>query len=101
VKEHLDHINKVFENRIRLAIMSLLMVADDIDFNTFKEKLDLTDGNLASHTTKLEECGYVEVSKKFVGKKPHTSYRATLVGKKAFRDHLDALERIIRGGGLS
>jgi DNA-binding MarR family transcriptional regulator len=101
VKEHLDHINKVFENRIRLAIMSLLMVADDIDFNTFKEKLDLTDGNLASHTTKLEECGYVEVSKKFVGKKPHTSYRATLAGKKAFRDHLDALERIIRGGGLS
>ena len=100
MKEHLDHINKVFENRIRLAIMSLLMVADDIDFNTFKEKLDLTDGNLASHTTKLEECGYVEVSKKFVGKKPHTSYRATLSGKKAFRDHLDALERIIRGGGL-
>ena len=101
MKEHLDHINKVFENRIRLAIMSLLMVADDIDFNTFKEKLDLTDGNLASHTTKLEECGYVEVSKKFVGKKPHTSYRATTAGKKAFRDHLDALERIIRGGGIS
>ncbi len=101
MKEHLDHINKVFENRIRLAIMSLLMVADDIDFNTFKEKLDLTDGNLASHTTKLEECGYVEVSKKFVGKKPHTSYRATAAGKKAFRYHLDALERIIRGGGLS
>jgi DNA-binding HxlR family transcriptional regulator len=100
VKEHLAHINKVFENRIRLAIMSLLMVAEDVDFNTFKEKLDLTDGNLASHTTKLEECGYIEVVKKFVGKKPHTSYTATAAGKKAFRDHLDALERIIRGGGL-
>ena len=101
MNEYRDHINNDFENRLRLAIMSLLMVADDIDFNTFKEKLDLTDGNLASHTTKLEECGYVEVSKKFVGKKPHTSYRATASGKKAFRDHLDALERIIRGGGLS
>lgn len=101
MKEHLEHINKVFENRIRLAIMSLLMIADDIDFNTLKEKLDLTDGNLASHTTKLEECGYVEVVKQFIGKKTNTSYRATKAGKQAFKDHLDALERIIRGGGLS
>jgi DNA-binding HxlR family transcriptional regulator len=100
VKEHLEHINKVFENRIRLAIMSLLMVADHIDFNTFKEKLDLTDGNLASHTTKLEESGYVEIFKTFVGKKPHTTYRATDAGRKAFKDHLDALERIIKGGAL-
>jgi DNA-binding HxlR family transcriptional regulator len=100
LKNHLENINKVFENRIRLAIMSLLMVAEDIDFNTFKEKLDLTDGNLASHTTKLEECGYIQVEKKFVGKKPHTTYTATEAGKKAFRDHLDALESIIRGGGI-
>jgi DNA-binding HxlR family transcriptional regulator len=98
VKEHLEHINKVFENRIRLAIMSLLMVADEIDFNTLKEKLDLTDGNLASHTTKLEECGYITVGKVFIGKKPHTSYRVTDAGRKAFLAHLDALERIIRGG---
>ncbi len=101
MKEHLEHINKVFENRIRLAIMSLLMVADNIDFNTLKERLDLTDGNLASHTAKLEECGYIEVGKVFIGKKPHTSYKATVAGKQAFREHLDALERIIRGGGFS
>lgn len=81
--------------------MSLLMVAEDIDFNSLKERLDLTDGNLASHTTKLEECGYIEVGKKFIGKKPHTSYKATLEGKKAFKEHLDALERIIRGGGFA
>lgn len=98
MKEHLEHINKVFENRIRLAIMSLLMVAHELDFNTLKEKLDLTDGNLASHTTKLEECGYIEVVKAFFGKKPHTTYRATAAGRKAFKDHLDALERIIKGG---
>jgi DNA-binding MarR family transcriptional regulator len=101
LKEHLEHINKVFENRIRLAIMSLLMVADDLDFNTLKERLDLTDGNLASHTTKLEECGYIAVAKQFVGKKTLTTYTATLAGKQAFRDHLDALERIIRGGGFA
>jgi DNA-binding transcriptional ArsR family regulator len=101
VKEHLDHINKVFENRIRLAIMSLLMVAEEIDFNTLKDRLDLTDGNLASHTTKLEECGYISVGKQFVGKKTQTTYKATLAGKQAFKDHLDALERIIRGGGFA
>lgn len=101
MKEHLEHINKVFENRIRLAIMSLLMVTDHIDFNTLKEKLDLTDGNLASHATKLEESGYVAVTKQFVGKKPQTSYQATALGKQAFKEHLDALERIIRGGGIA
>ena len=101
MKEHLAHINKVFENRIRLAIMSLLMVTEDIDFNTLKEKLDLSDGNLASHTSKLEESGYIEVGKKFIGKKPHTSYKVTSEGRRAFLEHLDALERIIRGGGFS
>lgn len=78
--------------------MSLLMVAADVDFNTLKEKLDLTDGNLASHTTKLEECGYIVVGKKFIGKKPHTSYQVTAEGRRAFLEHLDALERIIKGG---
>lgn len=100
MKNHLENINKVFENRIRLAIMSLLMVADEIDFNALKERLDLTDGNLASHTAKLEECQYIAVGKQFIGKKTNTTYRATELGKKAFRDHLDALEQIIRGGGL-
>ena len=78
--------------------MSLLMVLDEIDFNSLKERLDLTDGNLASHATKLEECGYVEVKKQFVGKKTQTTYQATEAGRNAFKEHLDALERIIRGG---
>lgn len=98
MKDHLEHINKVFENRIRLAMMSLLMIAEEIDFNTLKERLDLTDGNLASHAVKLEESGYITVHKRFMGKKPQTTYSATAEGKKAFREHLDALERIIRGG---
>lgn len=100
MKDSLSKINKVFENRIRLAIMSLLMVRDRMDFNEMKATLDLTDGNLASHTAKLESSGYLEVEKRFVGKKPQTTYRATVTGRKAFRDHLDALEEILKGGKL-
>jgi len=98
VKNYLSQINKLFENRVRLAVMSLLMVEEWLDFGRLKETLDLTDGNLSSHINKLEGAGYVEVRKRFVGKKPQTSYRATAKGRKAFQDHLDALENIIRGG---
>lgn len=98
MKQYLDKINKVFENRVRLAVMSLLMVNDWLDFNELKETLNLTDGNLASHISKLETKGYVEVRKAFIGKRPQTSYRATSDGTKAFKDHLDALEQIIKGG---
>lgn len=98
MKDSLSKINKVFENRVRLAIMSLLMVRDELDFNALKTTLDLTDGNLASHANKLESAGYLQIEKRFVGKKPQTSYRATHQGKIAFKDHLDALESIIKGG---
>ena len=100
MKDSLAKINKVFENRVRLAIMSLLVVRDDLDFNSLKSILDLTDGNLASHAAKLESEDYISVGKQFVGKKTQTTYRATEAGKKAFKDHLDALESIIRGGKL-
>ena len=98
MKRYLDKINKLFENRVRLAVMSLLMVEDSIDFRRLKKALDLTDGNLSSHIAKLESAGYVAVEKKFVGKKPHTTYRATAEGRTAFQEHLEALERIIKGG---
>lgn len=97
MKDHLANINKLFENRVRLAVMSLLMVRDWMDFSELKDSLDLTDGNLASHIGKLEEAGYVQVRKRFVGKKPQTSYQATPEGRDAFKSHLDALEKIIRG----
>ena len=79
--------------------MSLLMINESLDFNTLKEQLDLTDGNLASHVAKLEKNGYLSVLKKFVGKKPLTTYQVTPTGRKAFREHLDALEKIIKGQG--
>lgn len=91
-----EHINKAFENKVRLGVMSVLMVNDWCDFKSLKSLLGLSDGNLASHTSALELAGYIEVKKEFVGKRPKTSYRATLEGRKAFQDHLDALEKIIR-----
>lgn len=97
MKELLQHINKAFDNRIRLGIMSVLMVNESADFNTLKELLDITDGNLASHTKSLENEEYIVVEKRFVGRKTNTSYKATDKGKEAFQSHIDALEKIIKG----
>ena len=95
MKELLAGLNKHFENRIRLGIMSVLLVNDWVDFTTLKDTLDLTDGNVASNIKALEKENYIEVKKQFLGKKPNTSYRATLEGRKAFEEHLKALENII------
>jgi len=97
MKDLIDNINKYFESRIRLGIMSVLMVNEWVDFNTLKEVLDVTDGNLASHIKALEKEKYITVKKQFVGRKPRTTYKATEGGRKAFREHLDALERLIKG----
>ncbi len=88
-------LNKAFENRARLGIMSVLMVNDDVEFNRLKELLQLTDGNLASHIAALEKENFIEVRKQFIGKKPNTTYIATSEGKKAFSEHLDALEKML------
>ena len=92
----IDNINKLFDHRIRLGIMSILMVNDDVDFNRLKELLDVTDGNLASHTKTLEKAAYIKIEKSFIGKKPNTKYRITRLGKEAFKKHIDALEHLIR-----
>lgn len=92
----IDRLNKAFESRVRLGVMSALLVNEWLDHNALKELLNVTDGNLASHLSALEDAGYVQVRKRFVGKRPNTSYRATASGTQAFRRHLDALERLIR-----
>ena len=96
MKEYLSILNKAFENRLRLAIMSMLMLDEWVDFNTFKEMLGVTDGNLASHISALEKADYIKVKKQFVGKKTNTSYSATKSGSKAFLEHLEALEKLIK-----
>ncbi|MDX5340704.1 MAG: transcriptional regulator [Cyclobacteriaceae bacterium] len=88
--------DKAFENVVRLRVMSILMVNEQYDFNSFKELLDVTDGNLASHLRTLENQGYIQVEKSFVGRKPQTNYSATLTGKTAFQEHLDFLENLIK-----
>lgn len=98
MKDLITNLNKHFENRIRLGIMSMLMVNDWVDFNALKETLNITDGNLASHMKALESEIYVEVKKQFLNKKSNTSYRATIGGRKAFNEHLSALEKLIKSG---
>ena len=95
VRDYLENINKAFESKARLGIMSVLMVEDRVDFSTLKDTLQLTDGNLASHLRALEDAEYLRVEKQFVGRKPNTTYQATDIGREAFKSHLDALEQLI------
>ncbi|MCE1199698.1 MAG: transcriptional regulator [Marinilabiliales bacterium] len=95
MKNLIANLQKVFDSRIRLGIMSVLMVNESVDFNALKELLELTDGNLASHLKALEQQEIIVVSKQFVGRKPSTTYRATPHGKELFQQHLAALEALI------
>ncbi|CAG5085006.1 winged helix-turn-helix domain-containing protein [Parvicella tangerina] len=93
-----NQLNKAFESRVRLGIMSVLLVNDWVNYKEMKDTLGLTDGNLASHVASLEKLNYIEVKKEFVGKKPQTSYSATKLGKAEFQKHIDGLERLLKGG---
>lgn len=96
MKISIDGLHKAFESRIRLGIMSALAVNEVLDFNSLKEYLDATDGNLASHLKALEKENFIEVEKSFVGRKPNTQYSMSKNGKKAFEEHLGALESLIK-----
>ncbi|MGI8583907.1 MAG: winged helix-turn-helix domain-containing protein [Chitinophagaceae bacterium] len=92
----IENLNKTFDSRVRLGIMSTLMVNDEINFNDLKQLIDVTDGNLASHIKSLEENGFIKVNKGFVGRKTNTTYAVTKAGEKAFQQHLSALEKMIK-----
>ena len=96
MKNLLQDLNKAFENKIRLGIMSALVVNDFLDFNSLKELLGATDGNLASHLKSLEKSQYVIFQKEFVGRKPNTKYTATEEGKQAFTKHIRAIEQLLK-----
>jgi DNA-binding MarR family transcriptional regulator len=91
----IENLNKIFDSRIRLGIMSALMVNAEVNFNELKDLLNITDGNLASHLKTLEESGYVKIQKGFIGRKTNTTYSVTKAGEKAFKLHLAALEKMI------
>lgn len=98
MKPLLDNINKAFENKARLGIMSVLSVNDSVSFVRLKELLGLSDGNLASHIRGLEEAEYLTTRKQFIGRKPHTSFSITEKGRTAFKEHFAALEALIKVG---
>lgn len=97
MKNPINGLNKIFESRIRLGVMSILMVNQEVNFNELKQMLEVTDGNLATHLLSLEDNGYIKVHKGFIGKKTNTTYAVTRAGEKAFTEHITALENMIRG----
>ena len=96
MKNPIENLNKIFDSRIRLGIMSALMVNDEVSYNELKELMQVTDGNLASHLKTLEDSAYVKMRKSFIGRKTNTTYTITKTGEKAFKTHIEALEKMIK-----
>jgi DNA-binding HxlR family transcriptional regulator len=92
----LEAIDDVIHQKVRLGVMSYLVALNVADFNCLKSELGVSDGNLSTHLTVLEESGYVRVVKEFVGKKPRTSYSPTPAGRRAFEDYIAALEAFVK-----
>lgn len=97
MKNPIENLNKIFDSRIRLGVMSILVVNDEVSFNDLKTMMEVTDGNLATHLVTLEENGFIKVHKGFIGRKTNTTYSITKAGEKAFKEHIDALENMIKG----
>lgn len=93
----IDRIDEVIHGRIRLGIMAFLSGAGSADFNTLKGRLQATDGNLSAHLRKLEDAGYVAVTKSFVDRKPLTTLALTDDGRRAFTAYLDAIGKLVEG----
>ena len=96
-KNPIAGLNKLFDNRIRLGVMSVLRVNEEVSFNELKSLLEVTDGNLATHLVSLEENGLLKVHKGFIGRKTNTTYSITKLGEKTFDDHIAALEKLVKG----
>ena len=96
MKNPFEHLDKTLEHRVRLQIMSVLVVHDSYDFSALKELLDITDGNLATHIKGLEKEKFVSVVKTFIDRKPNTRYKVTERGRTVFKKHIEALEELIR-----
>jgi len=87
--------DQLIHGRVRLGIVSVLAVEESLTFNELKESLDTSDGNLSVHARRLEEAGYLKVTKSFEGRIPRTDYRLTAAGRKALERYLDHMEALI------
>ncbi|MFJ6025615.1 winged helix-turn-helix domain-containing protein [Brevundimonas sp. NPDC092305] len=94
----INRIDDVIHGRVRLGIMAVLAGVETADFNTLKSRLQTTDGNLSVHLRKLEDAGFVSVTKRFEGRKPLTEAAMTAQGRKAFVAYLDAMQGLVAGG---
>ena len=95
----IEAIDEVIHGRVRLGIMAFLAGADSAEFSTLKARLQLTDGNLSVHLRKLEDAGYVEILKAFVGRKPQTQAKITKAGRAAFARYLAAMSALVDENG--
>ena len=92
-------LNEIIHQPVRLRIMAALVTlvtGSEVDFTYLRELLEVTDGNLGAHLRKLENAGYIAVNKTFVERKPHTYVAATPEGRKVFKEHVAALESILK-----
>ena len=91
-----QQIDELIHSRIRLAIISVLISLEDAEFNFIKKQVNTTDGNLSVHLRKLEEAGYITVTKEFANRKPVSKYNLTKTGRKAFEAYIQKLEELIK-----
>ena len=90
-----NQLNKAFDSRVRIGLMSILIVNNWVSYKEIKNLLDVTDGNLASHIHALEKISFLEIKKQFMGKKPLTTYKLTKNGRIAFMEHINGLEKLL------
>jgi DNA-binding MarR family transcriptional regulator len=96
----LDQLDPLLQHRSRLGAMVLLSGADALTFSRLKALLQETDGNLGAQLRKLEDAGYVSVRKEFIDRKPVSWYAITPSGRAALKNHLAALEDVIRSADV-
>jgi DNA-binding HxlR family transcriptional regulator len=89
-------LDRIIHERLRLGIVSALAANQSLTFNELKKLLQTTDGNLSVHARKLEEAGYIQVTKSFENRLPKTEYRLTSSGRRALERYLDHMEALIR-----
>jgi len=94
--KELPKFDRLIHERMRLGIVSALVVNDSLTFSDLKKLLDATDGNVSIHTRKLEEAGYITCTKSFQGRMPRTLYEITDDGRQALQRYLDHMESLIR-----
>jgi DNA-binding transcriptional ArsR family regulator len=97
VSDDLPELDPIIHGKLRLAVLSLLIGVEEADFTWLRQKTGSTDGNLGAQMLKLEEAGYVDMEKRFAGRKPQTLYRMTPTGREALATYVSALKHLLGG----